>query len=195
MIYDALEIFRSEANDYLKLLPELNVSGNKIIGLSNVAKEDGTIEIPTNSIGLTLVNIEEERLGRDVKPYRLNPDHSIGHLNPQIRLNLYILFTAHFNDYKSSLQYISGLIRFFQTKTVFSAENSPAMPAGIERLVVDLQPLNFEQQNNLWAMLGAKYLPSVLYKVRTVCFQEGQTRDQQAPITSIKIVAKGREVE
>ncbi|SHJ77110.1 Protein of unknown function [Malonomonas rubra DSM 5091] len=193
MIYEALEILRSEISDYLKSLPELNVAGNTVVSMTNVAKDDGTVDIPNNNIGLTLVNIEEERLVRDVTPHRINPDNSVSHLNPEIRLNLLVLFVAHFNDYKTSLQYISGLIRFFQRKTVFTPDNSPSMPDGIEKLVVDLHQLNFEQQNNLWAVLGAKYLPSVLYKVRAIKIQEGQAKDLQTPITSIKIVGKGKE--
>lgn len=193
MIYAALEILRGEINDYLKSLPELNISGTSVVTLSNVAKEDGAIEIPNNNLGLSLVNIEEERIGRDVVPHRVNPDNSISHLNPEIRLNLLVLFVAHFNDYKTSLQYISGLIRFFQKKSVFSPDTSPAMPLGLKKLVVELQQLNFEQQNNLWAALGAKYLPSVLYKVRAISIQEGHIKDQQTPITTIKIVGKGKE--
>ena len=193
MIYEALEILRSEINDYLKSLPELNISGASVVSMSNVAKDDGTIEIPSNNLGLTLVNIEEERIVRDVLPHRVNPDNSISHLNPELRLNLLVLFVAHFNDYKTSLQYISGLIRFFQKKTLFTPDNSPTMPSEIGKLVVDLHQLNFEQQNNLWAVLGAKYLPSVLYKIRAISIQEGQAKDQQLPITTIKIVGKGKE--
>jgi len=193
MIYEALEILRSEINDYLTSLPELNVSGNSVVSMSNVARDDGSVDIPNNTLGVTLVNIEEERIVRDTTPYRVNPDHSISHLNPEIRLNLLVLFVAHFSDYKTSLQYISGLIRFFQKKTVFTPDNSPTMPDGIEKLVVDLYQMNFEQQNNLWAVLGAKYLPSVLYKIRTISIQEDQAKDQQTPITTIKIVGKGKE--
>lgn len=130
---------------------------------------------------------------RDVSPHRVHADNSISHLNPEIRLNLFLLFTAHFNDYKTALQFISGLIRFFQRKSVFTRDNSPTMPVGIERLVAELHPLNFEQQNNLWGSLGAKYLPSVMFKLRAVSIQEGQTKDQQLPITTIKIVGKGKE--
>ena len=32
--------------------------------------------------------------------------------------------------------------------------------------------LNFEQINHLWSILGAKYLPSVLYKVRQLTIEE-----------------------
>jgi len=193
MIYDGLEVLRSEINDYLKALPELNVPGTSVVTMANVAKEDGTIDIPNNNLGLSLVNIEEERIVRDVVPHRINPDNSISHLNPEIRLNLMVLFVAHFNDYKTSLQYLSGLVRFFQRKAVFTPDNSPTMPVGLERLVVELQQLNLEQQNNLWAAIGAKYLPSLLYKVRAISVQEGQAKDQQTPITTIKIVGKGKD--
>ncbi len=193
MIYHALEILRSETSDYLKSLPELNITGNKIVALSNVAKEDGAIAIPENSLGLSLANIEEERVVRDLQSHRSHADGSISHINPEIRLNLFILFTANFTDYKTSMQFIAGVVRFFQRKNVFTPTTSPAMHVGIERLLVELQPLNLEQQNNLWAALGAKYLPSLLYKVRAVSFQEGQATDQQAPITSIQIVGKGKE--
>lgn len=193
MLFEALDILRSEINDYLKSLPELNISGNSVVSMSNVAKDDGTVDIPNNNLGLTLVNIEEERIVRDTTPYRINPDNSVSHLNPEVRLNLLVLFVAHFNNYKTSLQYISGLLRFFQKKCVFTPDNSPAMSAGIEKLVVELHQLNFEQQNNLWAVLGAKYLPSVLYKVRAISIQEGQAKDQQTPITTIKITGQGKE--
>ncbi len=193
MIYDALEILRSEVSDYLKSLPELNLTGNKLVELSNVAKEDGSIAIPNNSLGLSLANIEEERVVRDLKAHRTNADGSISHLNPEIRLNLFVMFCANFSDYKTSLQFIAGVIRFFQRKNVFTPANSPAMNAGIEKLLVELFPLNLEQQNNLWAAIGAKYLPSVLYKIRALSLQEGQAKDQQLPITTIQIVGKGQE--
>ena len=193
MIFNALDVLRSQINTYLISLPELNISGNSVVSLANVAKEDGTIEIPNNNLGISLVNIEEERIGRDVTPHRVNPDNSISHQSPELRLNLFVLFTAHFNDYKTSLLFISGLIRFFQAKPVLTPENAPELTGGIDRLVAELQPLNFEQQNNLWGALGAKYLPSVLYKVRAVSIQEGLARDQQESITTINILGRGKE--
>jgi hypothetical protein len=194
MIYHALDVLKCELGDFLKSLPELNISESQVVELSNVAKEDGTVAISNNRLGMSLVNIEEERIVRDVSPYRTNPDNSVSHLNPEVRLNLMLLFSAHFGVYDTSLRFIAGVIRFFQKKSVFTPDNSPTMD-GIERLVAELYPLNLEQQNNLWGALGAKYLPSVLYKVRAISIQEGQIRDQQAPITTIEIVGRGKEPE
>ena len=43
----------------------------------------------------------------------------------------------------------------------------------IEYLIVELYSLSFEQQNQLWASLGGKYMPSVVYKVRLVVIDKG----------------------
>jgi hypothetical protein len=38
---------------------------------------------------------------------------------------------------------------------------------------VELYSLSLEQQNQLWGSLGAKYLPSAIYKVRLVVIDRG----------------------
>lgn len=192
MIHQALELLRSEAEVYLKALPELN-AGNSFIELSNLAKDDGAISIANNHLGLTLINVEEERIGRDVVPHKSHPDKSISHRNPDLRLNLYLLVAAHFGTYKTALEYLSGVIRFFQQKSVFTPQNSPGMPLPLGKLVVELYPMSFEALNNLWAYLGGKYQPSVVYKVRAVTVQEDAAKDQQVPITTVDIAGIGKE--
>ena len=47
------------------------------------------------------------------------------------------------------------------------------------------------QQNHLWGALGAKYLPSVIYKVRMIVIQEALKADEQPPIKIIVASEKG----
>jgi hypothetical protein len=49
---------------------------------------------------------------------------------------------------------------------------SPGLPAGVEKLVLDLNTLSFQDMNNLWGILGSKYLPSVMYKIRMISISE-----------------------
>ncbi len=84
------------------MLPELKISRTSVVSMSNVVKDDGSVEIPNNKLGLTLVNIEEEGIVRDVTLHWANPDHSISHLNSEIRLNLLVLFVVHFTDQRSA---------------------------------------------------------------------------------------------
>jgi hypothetical protein len=51
---------------------------------------------------------------------------------------------------------------------------------------------SFEQQYNFWNVVGAKYLPSVLYKVRMLTYQEKRLLDSQQPITRIDITTSSQ---
>jgi hypothetical protein len=61
---------------------------------------------------------------------------------------------------------------------------------GIIKLIVELYTLNFEQQNHLWGFLGAKYMPSVMYKARLLSIQEAHAADDQPPIRIINFTDK-----
>jgi hypothetical protein len=43
----------------------------------------------------------------------------------------------------------------------------------IKRLTVELYSYSFEQLYNFWTVVGTKYLPSVLYKVKMLTYQSG----------------------
>ena len=188
MIDKALEILANSIESYLVTLPELNISSQDTVHLTNIVKADGNIDIPADSLGLSLVNVEEERVVKDQQAYKAAADgRRVAHVNPELKLNLYILIVANFNTYETGLKFLSGAIRFFQSKYVFTGENTPDLDPSIQKLIVDLFPLNFEQQNHLWGALGAKYLPSVMYKVRLLTIQEAQAADDQAPVSGLKL--------
>ena len=188
MIDKALEALANGIETYLVRLPDLNISSQDTVHLTNIVKDDGNIEIPADSLGLTLVNIEEERIAKDQQSYIATADgRRVAHVNPELKLNLYILIVANFKTYATGLKFLSGTIRFFQSKYVFTGKNTPDLDPSIQKLIVDLFPLNFEQQNHLWGALGAKYLPSVMYKVRLLTVQEAQAADDQKPVSGLKL--------
>ena len=63
------------------------------------------------------------------------------------------------------------------------------MDPDMKKLIVELYSYSFEQQYNFWTILGAKYLPSVLYKVRLLAFQEKRLLNQNNAITSFTLEA------
>src|ERR1051326_6950503 len=115
MIDKALEFLTDEINNYLTLQMGPNPSNSSWIVLSNVAAEDGTWAIPNDTLGLSLINIEEERVFKDQQTAFRKPNGDIEHYNPEIKLNLYILISARFisNDGSISMtknfQYSEGL--------------------------------------------------------------------------------------
>ena len=40
------------------------------------------------------------------------------------------------------------------------------LPAGIDKLLFDLFNISQDQVHHLWSMLGGKYIPSVVYRLR-----------------------------
>lgn len=199
MIDSALKFLTDEINAYLVLKNEpVNAASPEIV-LTNVAAEDGNWAIPPKTLGLSLINIEEERVFKEQQTAFRNAEGDIEHYNPNIKLNLYILISANFaagdaggntnttGVYCEGLKQLSYVISFFQGKYVFTPDNSPALPQELTKLVVELYSYSFEQQYNFWSVVGAKYLPSVLYKVRMLVYQEKMLLDQQQPITALDI--------
>ena len=184
-------------NEYLKL--RTDTPDDDKVFLTNVATESGGVVIPDMSLGLTLINIEEERIFKDQKTTFINEEGITEQINPEIKLNLYILISANFQDKKSNTpndDYVEGLkqlsyvISFFQAKNVFTADNSPGLAEtdpSIQKLIIELYSYSFEQLYNFWSVLGTKYMPSVLYKVRLLRFQERAVRQSDKPIEKIRI--------
>lgn len=202
MIHTSLSFLTNELNDYLKL--RVDDPEEDRIFLTNVATESGGVVIPKMSLGLSLINIEEERIFKDQKTTLINENGMTEHINPEIKLNLYILISANFQDKKSkttSEDYVEGLkqlsyvISFFQSKNVFTTDNSPSLTKSdpsIRKLIVELYSYSFEQLNNFWSVLGTKYLPSILYKVRLLRYQEKAVQAANLPIEKVRINSSGQ---
>lgn len=180
MIDVSLQFIRDEINKYLQ--PKLNLI--KSVELNNISKviENQSAE---KKIYLSLINIEEDRISRNPENFT-KIDNKVIYKNPKIHLNIYCLFTAN-NDYEEALKQLSLVMQFFQFKNVFTHENSPVMNPGIEKLIFELYSMNFEQLNHLWGMLGGKYLPSVLYKMRMITIDEYITEAEGELIRTIEI--------
>lgn len=202
MIHSSLSFLTQELNEYLKL--KTNTPDVDRVFLTSVATESGGVVIPDSSLGLSLINVEEERIFKDQKTTIINKDGKAGHVNPEIKLNLYILVSANFqdktgrdsDDYVEGLKQLSYTISFFQSKYVFTPDNSPAMSdfdPGLKKLVVELYSYSFEQLYNFWTVVGTKYLPSVLYRVRLIRFQEHAIKDSNLPIEKMRINSHGKE--
>ena len=194
MIKEALDFIRGELELYLELANQPVIPSGGFIVLTNVAKENGNWAIPNDKIGMSLINIEEERVFKDQQFLHQNTSGDYEMYNPELKLNLYVLFCARYVDgdgeganYPEGLKQISNVISFFQGKYVFTPDNSPAMPAGLQKLIVDLYSYTFEQQYNFWNILGAKYLPSVLYKVRMITYQEKRLLNQNQAVGLLDI--------
>lgn len=116
-------------------------------------------------IVITLVNLEEENILKNNYPIRIQNNVAVKE-KPVLFLNLYLLFTAKHSLYDEALKHLGTVISFFQANsrlTIDALENV--------EVVCTLHNIGFENLNNLWTVLGGKYMPSVIYKVRMLAFQ------------------------
>lgn len=195
MIDKVLEVIRTEVNDFIgKKLDDTTVQ-NRVV-LTSFVDDNGRVAIPTDSIGLSLLNIEEERTFRESAMIRTTKaESSAFFVNPPVSLNLQIMFTTYFNNYTENLKQISFILACFQTKPVFDRSNTPAL-AGLDtaRLIFEINTLPLEQQHYIWSMIGLRYLPSVIYKVKMLTIFERDVVSEAANIKEIITVSNLKEV-
>ena len=117
------------------------------------------------------MNIEEERQLRPDDLYSTrNVKGKSVKVQPEIRFNLFILYTFRFKNYEESMRYLSLLMKYFQANRVFDHHNSPDLSPEVEKLWVELVTMPFAQQNDLWNALRTTHLPSILYRVKMLTY-------------------------
>jgi len=174
MIDLAIDFICRQVNAYLCI--KLNITdGSILIQPANISWNDNESTASngkdSSNAFVSLVNIEEDRISKTPQNYVRNGNDII-YKNPKLYLNLYLLFSANLTSYLESLKRLSYIIQFFQYKNVFNSVNSPDIPPGINELVLDLITLSYQDLNNLWGIMGSKYLPSAMYKVRLINIDE-----------------------
>jgi len=196
MIYNSLSFLCGVLNNFVVLKDPLSTAGSLTspVVLSNIVdQENRLIHTGGDYIFMTLVNSEEETVGKSQLAYSTGPEDKIYVTNPDIKLNLYIQFAA-FSDststtlpaYQRSLLLLDQVVLFFQFRNVFNKSQYPVlMSSGIDKLIIEPVSLTFEQLNHLWATQGAKYLPSVIYKCRTLTFREALVSQEKQLIKEI----------
>jgi hypothetical protein len=128
-----------------------------------------------------LINVEEERLLRAADPYlRVREDGKPQRKQPDLRLVLYVLFVARFKQYDAAWDHLSEVIEYVQSNRTFDRAAHPALPAGVDKLTLELVTQSFAEQSDVWAMLKTSYHPSALYRVRLVVLHDTKPalRDQ-----------------
>jgi len=161
MIFPALDILRLELTN-AGITTELGNIG-EILSDNGSAGDDNII--------MSLINIEENRVSRDPHNY-FRSGTDIFMKNPPVSLYLTVLFTSlrPVTGYGLALQSLQQVIQFFQGKYVFDGANTANMDPGIEKLILEMVNLNLEQLQQVWSVLGGRYHPSVVYRMRMITF-------------------------
>ena len=189
MLDIVLKFLTDELKTYLNIRTGSNSA--EVVKMSRLLDQEGKYAFDEGTIAATIINIEEERTFKSQLPdytYK-NGQHVV--LEPEIKLNLHVMFAANFKQYDTALKYISYVLMYFQSHHYFTSEEYPALDERIGKLTMELQSLSYEQLNQVWAFIGGKQLLSVIYKVRMVILQDEAQMAIQPPITIINTQIEG----
>ncbi len=174
MIDAAITHIGAQLNQALRRSLEVS---EDVVEVSHIVEQDGTVVPGINGkVVLFLVNVERDGSVSSLPTRSGLPGGGLlGQGFPTVHLNLYLMVAAYFpgKTYREALKFISAAIVFFQGNPLFTHQNSPELDRRIQRLTLEIENLGLQDLSHLWGILGGKYLPSVLYKVRLVSVDSG----------------------
>jgi hypothetical protein len=176
-IFTTLELIRQKINESFK---NAHPRTDDWVVLSNIVDHEGRpYEEAKQKIVMLLANIQNEAMiSTYSRTVPTGADHFVA-IAPPLYVDLYVLFFANFENknYRDGLEMISETISFFQQNPWFTPDNLPGLDPEIKKLAFEFSNLEMTDLNYLMGMLGAKYLPSVYYKVRLIPFQSGAMKE------------------
>ena len=182
MISESARLIAVELNRYLQ---EVLGTSDTLVQLGNIGDlEQDTEDRLKELIIVSIVNIEEESALKNLNPIAMqNASGGRTIHDPPVYVNLYLLFSSTYNQtgdfYERALGRLSMVFEFFQSKRMFTVNNSPSNDVsqstlidpddrGFLKIFMELYTLTFEQINHLWGSLGGKQVPFAMYKARLV---------------------------
>jgi hypothetical protein len=186
LLKKSLSLLKTKVDEYI----DTTNSGGTTdwVEIANIAAlNDGDDFLESSfPIILSIVNIEEDVTARNPNLYRRTIDNALEKFsNPAQHLVVSLLFTAYTKDqtqekYIEGINKLEGVIACFQKEHVFTFDDTT--------LILDLESLKISELNQLWSMLGNKYMPSVLYRMRMITIQnEAEEGEKEIEIFKIKL--------
>jgi len=186
MIEGTISFIEESLNAYLQ--DKMNFKEERVIS-SNLVEQDGSIAIrDDNRVVITLVDLDQEASLKNSNRIEIRQGGSVKTVLPPVNLNLFIMFSCFFTsaNYKEGLKYLSNIILFFQGRPLFTNTAYPQLNKyGIEKLSFEIYHPDYQARNNMWTILGIKYLPSIIYKVKMLSFSDQLVREDLPAITTL----------
>lgn len=190
MIGNILTHVAKELNAYVCRRQGISPDIEKVV-LTSIVNPDGSMAPrDENVILLTLVDVRQDAATPNIHKSQYKTANGIGYQVNTIALhvNLYLIFTMYFAGDKTreALNYLSYVLEFFQVKSTFTPSNSPGLSPTVEKLEFSLETQDFQQKGHMWSLLGVKYMPFVLFKMRVLSFTDQEPEEYIPPITEVQ---------
>jgi len=167
MIYDVIQTITDGLNVFFKTI--LRTIEDKAV-ISGIVNQDGSVaQLEENKVLITLVSIEKE-------PTTVGPKKDG---KQRVHINFYLLFSCYFSNanYSEALKFLDFTMNFLNDNnsmdiTEGGGAKSTSSSGGL-KVQIEIESLSLDQTSNLWSTIGAKLMPSALYKVRMIPLDSG----------------------
>ncbi len=171
MIRDILEVLSKNLEDYLQsLYPD--EPGN-FISLGSLG--DPNTGTP-NKIFLSLLCLDRETAGRSAN--RSGSTGTISQSSPSWQMNLNVILACLYDssNYPKGLRLLSSSLAYFQQHLSFPL-------SGKTRFTLEPVTPSIQELSQIWGIMGWKYHPSLILKIRGVDFCGKEVVRQSNPVT------------
>lgn len=169
MLQQSLQFIQTILDQFLRTKFGLT---DECVVINNVINTDGTVPRNNqNKMVVSLLNIEQETNKQFYGRTQKLSNGNFADRQPFERYNLDILFSSSFDDYSETLKFLNATLEFFQANAIMDRGNYSTLPKGINKLDVDIEHITYHQMHSLWSAMGAKYQPSIIYKLRLISIQ------------------------
>jgi hypothetical protein len=179
-IRGTLEVIRIRLNESLRHAPP---RASDWVVLSDLVDPEGNpVPEARDKLVMFLAGIQRETTVNTYNPSEPVSGNNHAVVAPPLYIDLFVLFYANFSgkSYAEGLAVIARTISFFQQRPWLTRDNLPGLDPRIDKLTFELVNLDPVDLNYLIGLTGAKYFPSVYYKVRMIPFL-GDALTAQAP--------------
>ncbi|MBU2705429.1 DUF4255 domain-containing protein [Zooshikella marina] len=167
MLSKSVELFTSVLTEYLK--KELGGLASQIVTYPK--NENNELKIENNALTVCLINTEEENVLRNNNRYK-QVDTKLIKKYRDVRLRIYLAVLSKHDNYLQALKMLSLVITCFQKNHIIQSDESSLDKIKLE---LDLVTMDFTRQNDIWNALRISYIPSILYRVTLIVYEQLST--------------------
>lgn len=189
MIDVALELVRNQLNDFV--VNSLQIPGDEDrVHLCPIVDEAGRTAIPINSLGLSLINLQEDRVNQPSSSKKIKD--SVTYLNTPSKITVYAILATNFSQYSEALKTLACVIEMIQSKPVLNPHNAPEMNKKLNNIILEICSYRLEELKDIWSFLGGRYHPSLVIKIKGIVVDAQQVQAIGSRVRGFGFLTRGK---